>query len=270
MGKKIAYKATHDGVAERFADPAGPQSIEVDLALLTYYDELLRAVELPILTTAKHQDANTLYLLQTVPGIGKLLSLVLLYAIHRIERFPRVQAFAVSCRLGTCTKEPKGKRSGTSGAKIGHAHLQWALSEAAVLVFRENPAAQTSLARVEKKPDQGKALPMLAHEVARAVYDMLKRPVAFDMETCFQRSGRGTDEPEASLDKQGVHLHQARDTAACLAAANAPGPLGQDTLSPAPVMGPLLSLLCSAAIGPTACVCCPSPEPDSHWTTPAR
>jgi Transposase len=31
IGKKIAYKANRDGVAERFADPAGHESIEVDL-----------------------------------------------------------------------------------------------------------------------------------------------------------------------------------------------------------------------------------------------
>src|SRR5262252_9032898 len=69
IGKKIAYKANRDGVAERFADPAVQKSIEVDLALITYYDELLRDVELSILKTAKHHDAHTLYLLQTVPGI---------------------------------------------------------------------------------------------------------------------------------------------------------------------------------------------------------
>src|SRR4026208_2119049 len=69
IGKKIAYKANRDGVAERFADPAGQKSIEVDLALITYDDELLRDVELTIVKTAKHHDAQTLSLLQTVPGI---------------------------------------------------------------------------------------------------------------------------------------------------------------------------------------------------------
>src|SRR6266571_3546840 len=67
IGKKIAYKANRDGVAERFADPAVQKSIEVDLALITYYDELLRDVERTIVTTAKHHDAQTLYLLQQFP-----------------------------------------------------------------------------------------------------------------------------------------------------------------------------------------------------------
>jgi len=181
IGKNIAYKANRDGVAERFADPAVQKSIEVDLALVSYYDELLRDVELTILKTAKQHDANTLYLLQTVPGIGKILSLVLLYEIHHIDRFPRMQEFASYCRLVKCAKESNGKRSGTSGAKIGNAHLKWAFSEAAVLFLRDNPAGQKFLTRLEKKHDKGKALTILAHKLARAVYYMLKRKVAFDM-----------------------------------------------------------------------------------------
>jgi transposase len=183
IGKKIAYKANRDGVAERFADPAVQKSIEVDLALITYYDALLRDVELSLVKTAKHHDAQTLYLLQTVPGIGKILSLVLLYEIHDIERFPRVQDFASYCRLVKCARESAGKRSGTAGAKIGNAHLKWAFSEAAVLFLRDNPAAQHMLARLEKKHSKGKALTILAHKLARAVYYMLKRQTAFDLDT---------------------------------------------------------------------------------------
>src|SRR5688500_9611707 len=105
IGKKIAYKANRDSVAERFDDAAVQKTIEVDLALITYYDELLKDLEIALLKTAKYHDANTLYLLQTVPGIGKMLSLVLLYEIHQIERFPRLQDFASYCRLVKCSKE---------------------------------------------------------------------------------------------------------------------------------------------------------------------
>jgi hypothetical protein len=64
--------------------------------------------------------------------MGKILSLVWRYEIHDIERFPRVQEFASSGRLVKCAKASAGKRSGTSGANIGKAHLKWAFSEAAV------------------------------------------------------------------------------------------------------------------------------------------
>jgi transposase len=159
------------------------KSIEVDLALITYDDALLRDVELPIVNTAKHHDANTLYLLQTVPGLGKMLSLVRLYDIPDMARFPRVQDFASYCRLVKCAQESAGQRSGTSGTKIGNAHLKWALSEAAVLFLRDTPAGQTLLSRLAQKHSQGKALTILAHQWARAVYDMFKRQTAFDLHT---------------------------------------------------------------------------------------
>src|SRR5262249_47951683 len=182
IGKKIAYKANRDGIAERFPDPAVQKSIEVDLALIGYYDPLLTDLELHIVKTAKQHDAQTLYLLQSVPGIGKILSLVLLYEIHDIQRFPRVQDFVSYCRLVKCAKESAGKRYGTSGAKIGNAYLKWAFSEAAVLFLRNHPAGQKYLARLEKKHGTGKALTILAQKLARAVYYMLRRDTVFDMD----------------------------------------------------------------------------------------
>ena len=206
IGTKIASKANRDGVAERCAAPAVPNSIAVDLALLTHYEALLRDVELSIVTTAKPHDANTLDLRHTVPGIGKLLRLVLLYAIHAMARFPRGQDVASSCRLGKCARESAGKRAGTSGTKIGNAPLPWAFSAAAVLCLRANPAGQTLLPRLEKKPSKGNALPILAHTWARALYYMRKRQTAFDLETCLHASGRGGGALRASLDSYGMTL----------------------------------------------------------------
>lgn len=59
-------------------------------------------------------------------------------------------------------------------AKIG--------AEAATLFLRGNEPGQKLLARLEKKPGKGKALSILAHKLARAVYFMLKRQTAFDLE----------------------------------------------------------------------------------------
>jgi len=121
-------------------------------------------------------------LLQIVPGIGKILRLVLLYEIHDIQRFPRVQDFVSYCRLVKCANESAGTRYGTSGTKIGNAYLNWAFSEAAVLFLRDNPTGQKYLARLEKKHGTGTALTVLAQKLARAVYYMLRRDTVFDMD----------------------------------------------------------------------------------------
>jgi hypothetical protein len=57
------------------------------------------------------------------------------------------------------------------------------LSADAGLFRRDNAAGQKELARVAKQPGQGQALTGLAHHLARAVDDRLKRPTAFEMGT---------------------------------------------------------------------------------------
>ena len=120
--------------------------------------------------------------LRSVPGIGKVLGFTILYEIHDITRFDRVQEFASYARLVKCQKQSGGKTLGTSGAKMGNVHLKWAFSEAAVLFLRHTKEGKTLLARLEKQHGTGKALSILAHKIGRAVYDMRSRGTVFSME----------------------------------------------------------------------------------------
>ena len=180
LGKKIAYKGNRTDLAQRFAEPSVHKSIEVDLQLIDHYDKLIRDLELHIVQHVKAHDPQTYYRLRSVPGIGEILALVILYEVHDINRFATVGDFVSYCRLVKCAKESAGKHYGFSGKKIGNAHLKWAFSEAAVLFLRKNPHGQRALAKLERKHGKGKALTVLAHKIARAVYYMLKRHTAFE------------------------------------------------------------------------------------------
>ncbi len=162
LGRKIAYKGNRGGVAEHFADPQVRKSIDADLELIDHYDRLLGDIELHIMRTAKVHDPDTLHRLRSVPGIGKILALVILYEVGNIDRFPRVQQFTSYCRLVKAAKESAGKRYGSSGTKIGNAHLKWAFSEAAVLFLRRNEEGQALHARLVRKHGKAKALTVLA------------------------------------------------------------------------------------------------------------
>jgi transposase len=186
LGKPLKSRAQREGVAQRFGDPAVQKSIEVDLALIDYHDGLIRDLERHIMTAAHQHNPETLERLRSVPGIGPILSLVLLYEIHDIHRFPRVQDFVSYCRVVKCAHESGGKRHGTSGHNIGNVHLKWAFSEAAVLFLVDNPQGQRYYRRLENKHGPGKALTVLAHKLARAVYFLLKRQTTFEMDTFMQ------------------------------------------------------------------------------------
>jgi transposase len=111
----------------------------------------------------------------SVPGIGHTLALIILYEIHEIKRFSRVQDFVSYSRLVKPAKESAGKRYGHGGGKIGNAHLKWAFSEAAVLMLRESQDIKKYKAKLQRKHGKGKALTILACKIGRAVYYMLKR-----------------------------------------------------------------------------------------------
>ena len=108
--------------------------------------------------------------------------MVILYEIQDIARFPRVQDFVSYCRLVKCAKESGGKRLGTSGKKIGNVHLRWAFAEAAVLFLRQNQPGKEYFTKLEHKHGKAKALTVLAHKLARAVYYMLTREQAFALQ----------------------------------------------------------------------------------------
>jgi transposase len=168
-------------VEEHFPEPSVRKTIEVDVALIDHYDHLLGELELYLTRTAKGHDVQTFSRLQSVPGMGQILALVMLYEIQDIARFPRVQDSASYCRLVKCAKESAGKRHGFSGKKMGNPQLKWAFSEAASLCLRQNQPGKEYFAKLERKHGKAKALTVLAHKIARAVYYLLSRKQAFDL-----------------------------------------------------------------------------------------
>ena len=176
----LVYRSQRAPIPGAFEDPIIRTSVEADLALCETYDTLIRDLEKTVLRQAKVQDPNTLLCLNTIPGVGKVLSLTFLYEIHDIGRFESVQRFASYARLVKCQKMSAGKTSGSSGSKIGNVHLKWAFSEAAITVLSHFPESKKLHGRLKRKFGKGKALSILAHKIGRTVYFMLKRNQAFD------------------------------------------------------------------------------------------
>ena len=181
-GKRISYRTNREGIGEGFEDQSVKDSIAADLILIDQYEKVIGDLELAVLKQGRVHDPNAFRLLTTLPGIGRVLGLTILYEIHDIRRFPSVGNFASYSRLVKCEKSSAGKKLGTSGAKIGNVHLKWAFSEAAVLFVAKCEFGKKLLARYERKYGKPKALSILAHKLGRAVYFMLARNQAFDLE----------------------------------------------------------------------------------------
>ncbi|MEE9397271.1 MAG: IS110 family transposase [Methylococcales bacterium] len=180
----LKNKDAREQLRSTFPDQSVQKSIDLDMALLDCYAGELSKIEWYIQQQAKQHKPKHFHLLKSVWGIGPILSLTIIYEIGEINRFESVQKFASYARLVKCKAESAGKIYGTSGNKIGNAHLKWAFSEAAVLYLRGNKKAQAYLLKLQKRMSKAKALSALAHKLGRCVYFMLKNERVFD-ETRF-------------------------------------------------------------------------------------
>jgi transposase len=182
IAQKLSFAGNRDEdeLAGRFAHVSTQQSIRADLRLTAAYDEQIRALELHLTRHAKIDDPVTYQLLRTVPGIGPVLALILLYEIHDVGRFPEPGNFLSYARLVRCEHESAGKVKGYGSRKIGNGHLRWALGEAACLMLRCHEPAKRWLARQQKKGTKARALGVLAARIGRTVYHLWRKQVAFD------------------------------------------------------------------------------------------
>jgi len=160
--KNIVHKGNREGIADHFEKISVRLNVETDIAVMDGLHEQIRILENHIIKYAKGYDGRVLYRLKTVPGIGDILALTIMYEVLSIERFASVQQFCSYSCLVKCSNESAGKKMGASGPKIGNAHLKWAFSEAAVLFIRGNEQAQDYLEKISKKFGKGKALSILA------------------------------------------------------------------------------------------------------------
>src|SRR5262249_22880938 len=182
LTKKLTYAGNRAelDLPSRFDDPSVRKNVEVDLALIDAYDLQIHDLELYLTRTAKVDDPQSYHLLQTIPGVGKVLALVLLYEIHDIRRFAEVGRFLSYARLVRCVHESAGKKQGTGGNKIGNAHLKWAFAEATALFLRSSEPAKRWWAGREKKYGRARALGAFAARLGRGVYHLLRKQQAFD------------------------------------------------------------------------------------------
>jgi transposase len=181
FAKKLTYKGNRTAaLAERFAHPSTRLAVAADLALIAAHDEQIAALETHLTRTAKVDDPATFAFLKTVPGIGPILGLVLLYEIDAIRRFPEVGNFLSYSRLVLGVHESNGKVKGFGGRKLGNAHLKWAFSEAASLMLRSFEPAKRWMQRQSRKRGAKKAHAILEAKIGRAVYHLWRKQVPFD------------------------------------------------------------------------------------------
>jgi transposase len=118
--------------------------------------------------------------LMTVPGIGKILALTIMYEAGPMERFAKVGNYASYCRCVGSKRISNGKQKGKGNRKNGNKHLSRAYVEAAHYALWNYEYVKRYHQRKMAKTNNVVARKAIAHKLARACYYIIRDQKEFD------------------------------------------------------------------------------------------
>jgi len=175
-------------ILAQYDNPLHRMAATCEMDMIRAYDTQIVKLETEIIRQAKHHEGRDYQLLNTVPGIGRILAMTILFELDAIERFATVKDFLSYSRLVKGSVASAGKVKGVTGGKMGNAYLRWAFGEAAVICKRNHPLLTPYADRLVAKRGKFKGNAILAAKLARAVYFMLQKGTAFDAEKLIATS----------------------------------------------------------------------------------
>lgn len=118
--------------------------------------------------------------LNTLPGIGQVLSGVISLETADISRFASPENYASYCRTVAAKKESNGKTKGENNAKCGNKYLAWAFIEAANLARRYDENARRWFDRKAAKTSKIVATKALACKLSKAAWHLMRNGGSYD------------------------------------------------------------------------------------------
>ena len=181
---KSLTEAQLDQHLEHFATQAG---CHLEVQRIRFYSDQIKTLENIILSSVS--DDHRFELLQTIPGVGKILALTILYESGDIDRFQSAKHFCSYARVVPGIAQSSGVSKRGRGSKQGNPHLKWAFCQAAAISVRYNTGIrkfrQRHLARRRSKAKKLVTLCIVSHKLAIASYNILKNRVPFKQELMF-------------------------------------------------------------------------------------
>lgn len=187
FGKRLATnkikQVTQNHVVPLFDDGEHRLSADASKATIDYLSRQIRKIERRVVCKTKLR--GSFKGLQTIPGVGEILSLTIMLETGSIERFAKVGNFSSYCRKVSSKWTSNESYKGKGNRKNGNKYLAWAFSEAAEMARRYDDNARRFYNRKLSKTNRMVAHNALAHKLARAAYYIMRDQVAFDSKRLF-------------------------------------------------------------------------------------
>jgi transposase len=114
-----------------------------------------------------------------IPGIGKISAFTIYLEVDGIERFPDVKKFFSYCRLVPGASNSNQRNKHKSGNKDGNRYLKIAFTEVAVRAVQYYTEIKQFYQRKSRKTNKPIAKTIVAKELARITYHVLKDQTEF-------------------------------------------------------------------------------------------
>jgi transposase len=131
------------------------------------------------------KDTRQFELLNTIPGVGRILAMMIVLESGPIDRFEKVGNYASYARTVNANRYSDGKKKGENNRKCGNKYLAWSLVQAAHHIIRHCPEARSFYDRKKAKKNGAVATKALSCKLARCIYHMLKNNEEFDVKKIF-------------------------------------------------------------------------------------
>lgn len=115
-----------------------------------------------------------------IPGIGKMNAFTILLEVGDINRFPSDKNFFSYCRLVPCARNSAGKIRQKSASKDGNKYLKIVFSDSAIHALQYYPVIKKYYNSKLRKKNKHLAKTIIAKEIARIVYHVLKNKSEFN------------------------------------------------------------------------------------------
>jgi transposase len=183
--KHLSEKDMH----ELYHHPFVRVKATLELQRIELLTEQIRLIEKALFERARQDSKFTL--LQTIPGIGDILALTILYEVGDINRFAYTRGFCSYSRVVPGIHQSSGKAYRSPNSKQGNRYLKWAFSQAAIMAIRYYPEIRRlyeRLAAKRRKAARLVARSIIAHKLAQAAFQVMKHNEPYKEELLFRFS----------------------------------------------------------------------------------
>jgi transposase len=156
---------------------------QTNLAMIQVLQTQIAQLEKTALAKAKLQPQFAK--IQTIPGVGPILSLVIMLETWDISRFQSPSHYCSYCRTVKAHKISNQKKKGEANRRNGNRYLAWAFVEAAQFARRYSPEAHRWFERKTARTNQIVARKSLASKLAKATYYVMKNQEDFSTQKAF-------------------------------------------------------------------------------------